>query len=289
MRRRPGAAELMPEQYVIRGGHAGYDRLSILARDRARDTSALLKRAGVRSGMRAVDLGCGGGHVTLELAQMTAPDGLVTGVDVDAVKLDLARDEATHRQIDNVEFRTADVSRWDEPETYDLVYSRFLLQHLTERTELLGRMWKAVRPGGVLVVEDADFDGWACHPPNAGFDFFVRAYSEALRRRGGDPTFGRQLYASCLSCGVPTPEVRLVQSVRYLGEAKAMAWNTLDATRDAILAEGVASADEVAAALADLRRFSDDPATLLSGPRIFQLWVERPVSAGAGSGAEAPS
>ena len=276
----------MAAQYVLRGGHAGYDRLSLLALDRARDTSALLKRAGVRSGMRAVDLGCGGGHVTFVLAQMTAPDGLVTGLDMDAVKLDLARHEAARRHIDNVEFRMVDVNRWDEPATYDLVYARFLLEHLAARRELFARMWTAVRPGGVLVVEDADFDGWVCHPPNAGFDFFVRTYSEVLRRRGGDPTAGRQLYGYGVACGIPTPEVRLVQPVRYAGDAKAMAWSTLDATQEAIVAEGVASTDEVAAALADLRRFTDDPATVLSGPRVFQLWVERPV---VDAGGEVPS
>jgi hypothetical protein len=142
-------------------------------------------------------------------------------------------------------------------------------------------MWAAVRPGGVLVVEDADFDGWVCHPPNAGFDFYVPMYSEVLRRRGGDPTAGRQLYGYCVTCGIPTPELRLVQPVRHAGDEKAMAWSTLDATQEAIVAEGLASADEVAAALADLRRFTDDPTTLISGPRIFQLWVERPVEARA--------
>ena len=42
---------------------------------------------------------------------------------------------------------------------YDLVYSRFLLQHLSRPVELLPRMWAAVRAGGVIAVEDADFDG----------------------------------------------------------------------------------------------------------------------------------
>jgi ubiquinone/menaquinone biosynthesis C-methylase UbiE len=269
----------MPEQYVIRGGQAGYDRLLLLAQKSGRDTSALLKRAGVRTGMRGIDVGCGGGTVTIELAQMTAPDGLITGIDMDAVKLDLAREEASRRRIDNVEFRTADVNAWDEPATYDLVYSRFLLQHLTARTELVARMWDAVRPGGVLIVEDADFDGWACHPPNAGFDFFVRTYCEALRRRGGDPTAGRQLFEYFVRCGIPTPEMRVVETVDHAGDTKAMAWSTLDATQEAIVAAGVASAEDVGAALADLRGFTDDATTLISGPRVYQLWVERPLAA----------
>ena len=42
-------------------------------------------------------------------------------------------------------------------------------------------MWAAVRPGGVVVVEDADFEGSFCYPPNAAFDFWVTAYQQALR------------------------------------------------------------------------------------------------------------
>ena len=75
------------EQYVIRGGAAGYDRLRILARARWPDTSDLLARVGLRSGMRCLDLGCGGGEVTFEIARLVGQDGCVTGVDMDEAKL----------------------------------------------------------------------------------------------------------------------------------------------------------------------------------------------------------
>jgi hypothetical protein len=51
------------------------------------------------------------------------------------------------------------------PGSYGAMY---LLQPLTEPVELLGRMWAAVRPKGVLIVEEADLDGWCCHPANEG-------------------------------------------------------------------------------------------------------------------------
>ena len=173
------------ERYVIRGGRAGYDRLQVLTRDRWPTTRALFARAGVGAGMRCVDLGCGGGEVTFELAKLVAPGGDVVGVDMDEVKLALARDAAADRGITNVEFRALNVNAWDEPAAYDVVYGRFLLQHLREPVALLRRMWAAVRPGGVIVVEDADFDGWGCHPANVGFAFFVRAYREVIAHWGG--------------------------------------------------------------------------------------------------------
>jgi len=133
-------------------------------------------------------------------------------------------------------------------------------------------MWAGLRPGGVLIVEDAGFGGWCCHPPNEGFDFFVRTYAQVLQRRGGDHAIGRKLYGYFLDAGIPVPQVALAQSLWLDGQEKSLAWSTLDATADAIASEGVASAGEVAAALTDLEDFTADPRTLTCGPRTFQLW-----------------
>ncbi len=149
---------------MIRGGKEGYERLRLLARDRWPDTAALFERAGLSPGMRCIDLGCGGGEVTFEIARLVAPGGSVTGVDMDAIKLDLARRAAAERGLGNVEFRLLNVRDWDESGAYDAVYCRFLLQHLSQPVDLLRRIWAGVRPGGVLIVEDADFDGWCWTP-----------------------------------------------------------------------------------------------------------------------------
>lgn len=225
--------------------------------------------------MTCADLGCGSGEVTFELARLVAPGGSVIGVDMDEVKLGLARKAAVERGVSNVEFRAANVNDWDEPGAYDVVYARFLLQHLSEPVNLLRRMWIAVRSGGLVIVEDPDFDGWCCYPPNEGFDFFVRAYTEVIRRRGGDHASGRKLYRHFLDAGIPAPQVALVQSVVVSGEEKELAWSTLDATSEAILAEGVATSGELAAALASLRQFTDDETTLIARPRVFQVWSAR--------------
>jgi 2-polyprenyl-3-methyl-5-hydroxy-6-metoxy-1,4-benzoquinol methylase len=135
------------EQYVIRGGKEGYDRLLLLARERWPATAALFDRAGLTPGMRCIDLGCGGGEVTLEIATLVAPGGSATGVDMDGVKLDLARQAAARRGQDNVEFRLMNLDDWDEPGAYDAVYCRFVLQHLSQPVGLLRRMWAGVRPG----------------------------------------------------------------------------------------------------------------------------------------------
>lgn len=263
------------ERYVIRGGQAGYDRLQLLARDRLPDTRALFARAGVDAGMRCIDLGCGGGEVAFELARLVAPDGAVVGVDMDETELALARAAATDRGITNVEFRTLNVRAWDEPATYDVVYCRFLLHHLSQPVDVLRRMWAAVRPGGVIIVEDADFDGWCCYPDNEGFAFFLRTYRETLKRAGGDHAIGRKLYAYFLDAGIPDASVTLISPLHIADEGKALARSTLEATAASILAEGLASEYEITAALESMAALTADPQSLIAGPRVFQFWRRR--------------
>jgi ubiquinone/menaquinone biosynthesis C-methylase UbiE len=154
--------------YAIRGGHEGYNRLLVLAKVHRAGTLSLFGRAGVGAGMRCLDVGCGGGEVTFDLAALVGRTGSVIGLDMDEVKLALARDVAKDRGLSQVEFREADVTTWTEPESFDLVYARALLQHVSDPVDLLRRMWSGVRRGGLLVAEDTDFERAFCEPPNDG-------------------------------------------------------------------------------------------------------------------------
>jgi ubiquinone/menaquinone biosynthesis C-methylase UbiE len=263
------------ERYVIRGGREGYDRLRVLAAARRAGTLELFQRAGLRPGARCVDLGCGSGDVTLDMAALAGPAGWVAGIDADQAKLELAREAARERGVANVVFEVADVGRWAAPGEYDFVYCRFLLQHLARPARLLRRMWGAVCPGGVVAVEDADLEGLFCDPDNAGFSFCRRMYAEVLARNGGDPACARRLARYFREAGIPVPQVRLLQGVNAGGDAKVMPLLTLEAIADSILSAGLATAGEVTAAIEDLRAFTTDPDTLISDPRIFQLWARR--------------
>lgn len=92
---------------------------------------------------------------------------------------------------------------------------------------------------------------------------------------GGDHSLGRKLYACFLEAAIVQPEIRVVQPVYIAGEAKTLPWTTLDATADQIIAESIARRDEVEAALLDLEQLTEDRGSLITGPRIFQLWSRR--------------
>ena len=265
------------KRYVLRGGQWGYERLELLARIRRPDTAELFRTTGIRPGMRCLDLGCGGGEVTFDLARLVWPTGSVVGIDMDESMLALARLAIPAQGVSNVEFVAADVTEWDDPDAYDVVYSRFLLQHLSSPVDMLRRMWRAVRAEGVIAVEDADFDGLFCDPGDSGFGFYQTMYPRVCALNGGDPTIGRKLFRYFGEAGIGEPELRLVQSFGTSGDSdtKALAVSTLEGSADAIAAAGLATADEVAAAIADMTAFASTTGTLVSDPRTFQVWAAR--------------
>jgi ubiquinone/menaquinone biosynthesis C-methylase UbiE len=262
------------ERYAIRGGEAGYRRLQVLSRERWPDTAAVLARAGLKPRRKVVDLGCGSGDVTMEIAQMVAP-GPVLGIDMDAEKLELARKTAEARGLANVSFRVLNIHDWNEPFAYDMVYTRFVLQHVREPVAVLRNMWQSVRGGGCLVVEDADLDSWASDPDSRGLALFQKWYAELLPRWGGTPAIGRKLPVLFKSARIPVTSIEVTQRF-YSGEAKRLPWSTLEATADGIISEGIATKDEVDAALADLEHLAEDPDSLILAPRLVQVIAQRP-------------
>jgi ubiquinone/menaquinone biosynthesis C-methylase UbiE len=263
------------ERYVIQGGTVGYERLQVLARSWRPTTLDLLARVGLSPGQTCLDLGSGAGDVTFELAAMVGPAGRVVGIDMDPVKVDLARQRAIDKGLDNVQFRALSVYDWTEPDTYDLVYCRNVLQHLAEPVEVLRAMWAALRSGGAVVAEDADFEGSFCDPPNPAFDFWVQAYQRVLRASGGDPLMGRKLHRAFVAAGIPTPEVTVVQRADRTGEPKTLPYSTIATTAEAIVREGVATPTELDQALAGLLALARDDESLCGSPRIFQAWSRR--------------
>jgi SAM-dependent methyltransferase len=264
----------MAATYTIDGGKAGKERLDVLSRVCTPGTNALLDRVGIRRGMQCLDVGCGGGHLSRELAARVGPLGSVVGLDMDDVVLGLAAADAAAEGITNIEFRCCDAGQVDEA-SYDLAYARFLLSHVDDPAGILAKIASALRPGGIAVLEDVDFRGYFCDPPCAAHDRWVELYRATVRRRGGNADLGPSLPGLLQDSGFDQIEVCVSQACGVTGEAKLIPPLTLERIADAVVAEGVAEADDVAATFAELYAYAADPSTLMGMPRVIQTWGKR--------------
>ena len=110
-----------------------------------------MDRLGLRPGQRVVDLGCGAGRTTLELASRVGPGGAAVGVDISAEMLARGRERAARAGAGNAEFVHADVQVHDLGETrFDAAYSRFGVMFFADPVAAFANVRRALRPGGVL-------------------------------------------------------------------------------------------------------------------------------------------
>ena len=260
------------DRYVIRGGAEGRERLRLLSEIMGPHTRALLAEVGIAPGAHCLDVGCGGGDVTLELARAAGPTGRAVGVDLDATKLAIARDEAAQAKVANVVFEERDVSAWEPDRPFDVVYARFLLTHLADPAALLAAMRRHLRPGGVLVVEDIDYRGHFAEPECGALRRAVELYTRSVQRRGADPNIGPRLPGLLRAAGIAGVQMRLVQPAALQGGIKDLICVTLESISEAVLADGLIGAAELNETIAELDAFARDPHTVLGGPRVFQAW-----------------
>ncbi|GGW09656.1 hypothetical protein GCM10018980_21330 [Streptomyces capoamus] len=145
--------------------------------------------------MRILDIGCGPGTITADLAEIV-PDGRVTGVDRAPGVLEQARATAAARGLANVDFAVADVHALDYPDdTFCVVHAHQVLQHVGDPVRALREMRRVTRPGGFIAVRDADYAAMTWYPAVPGLDDWLDLYERVARANGGEPDAGRRLAA----------------------------------------------------------------------------------------------
>jgi ubiquinone/menaquinone biosynthesis C-methylase UbiE len=117
-------------------------------------TQRLLISAGVKKGMRVLDIGCGPGDVTMLAADLVGSTGRVVGIDRDESVIDAARQRSSELGFSNVEFVRRDVETYDGPAGFDVAVCRYVLIHQTDPVRFLQVTRGLVRSGGVIALHE---------------------------------------------------------------------------------------------------------------------------------------
>lgn len=150
--------------------------------------------------MHVLDPGCGPGFVSAAIAGLVG-DGTVTGLEPDAGLAAVAQRAAEEEP----RFRVKDGSVYSIPfadATFDLVYARFLFQHLENPGGALTELKRVLKPGGHLQVLDVDDALLIVEPEPEGLSNFIRKAREAQAEHGGDRYIGRKLPALLREAGL---------------------------------------------------------------------------------------
>ena len=170
-------------------------------RSRTAQNSAFYLLPQLRPGMSLLDVGCGAGTITVDLANIVAP-GIVTAMETTEAELAFARAEVAARKCPNVVFAAGDVHDLEFADNYfDVVHAHQVLQHVHDPVRALREMVRVCKPGGTVAVRDTDYSAWAWFPADAHLDQWRDLYVSAARSNGGEPDAGRRLLAWAHAAG----------------------------------------------------------------------------------------
>lgn len=173
------------------GHHASV--VSHHARRTAKDSAAFLLPH-IKPTFHILDVGCGPGTITADLAELV-PQGKVVGIDMVASVLNQARSHAEGRNLDNVEFRQVDANTLPFPDgTFDVIFCHQVLQHVKDPIRLLKEMKRVAKKGtGIVAAREADYKSFAWYPEPPALTVWGDLYQRLAKANGGEPNAGRYL------------------------------------------------------------------------------------------------
>jgi len=267
-------------EYVLATGSAAANRLRILHNVYGPGAREVLIRAGIKPGMRVVDLGSGTGMVTQLLAELVGPTGKVIGVDYSEEQVKKAR-ELLPAGVSNVSFVAASATDTGLPkEAFDLVYCRFLLIHLTEPELALKEMFNLLKPGGIMVCEDGDLTSAGSEPPST-LQEFSNLFGALGPKWGVDYTLGRRLFQMVIEAGFAEPGVTINQPAFTRGENKRLLELSVAEAGRSFVQAGLVTHEELGQTISEMCRATDDETVMAIMPRMSQVWARKPTSGSA--------
>ncbi|HXM57325.1 MAG TPA: methyltransferase domain-containing protein [Candidatus Dormibacteraeota bacterium] len=201
--------------------HGHHDSVLRSHRWRTAENSAAYLLPHLAPGMRLLDVGCGPGTITIDLAVRVSP-GETIAIDTDAGVVAQAA-EAARQAGSDVRFEVGDVYRLDAADgAFDVVHAHQVLQHLGDPVAALREMRRVCRPGGVVAARDADYAAMTWAPAEPALDRWLALYREIARRNGGQPDAGRHLLGWARRAGFA--EVRPGASVWCFATPEDRGW-----------------------------------------------------------------
>lgn len=262
------------DRYVL-GGKRDHDRLRVISEIHDGCTRELLTRAGLISGHRLVEFGCGLGFVTRWAATQGAH---ATGIDVNEEQVAAAQALTRDAGLENAHFRAGSVY---EPgldlDSIDVSYSRWLLVHLNRPVDAMRAIYAALKPGGVMVCEEADVSAVYTEPRSAAYEEMRDICLEAGLRRGVDYSGGRRAHIWAKEAGFELVHVDAYHP-HYLTGAHKGFWNwTLRNVGIGLVTEGTLSMTRLEELVAGMTEADESPDTLVAHCRMHQVIARKPM------------
>ncbi|KIW70512.1 hypothetical protein PV04_02774 [Phialophora macrospora] len=188
------------------------------ARRTAQDSAAFLLPH-IQPHHTILDVGCGPGTITADLAAFV-PHGNVVGGDAVESVLEQAKGFASSRGLTNITFQKIDGNALPFADnSFDIVFAHQVLQHVKDPVGILREMRRVAKPGGIVAARDADYKSFAWYPETPEIARWAELYQKVAKTNGGEPNAGRYVHVWARQAGFALDEITATWATwRYNGE-----------------------------------------------------------------------
>jgi ubiquinone/menaquinone biosynthesis C-methylase UbiE len=268
--------------YVLGTGTDETFRLGLQHRLWSAAAHALWERAGVQPGSTVIDVGCGPGHASMDLAQIVGSEGRVIAVDESAAFLKQVHDGSQARRLNNIERVLGDVQELGEcvegHDSVDVAYARWVFCFVTDPEAVVKGLKHLLKPGGRIAIHDYfNYErSLTLAPRREAFTKMVQAVAASWRSRGGDTDVMGKLPGLLVRNGFKITHLDVVQRIARPGTTL---WHWPDSFFHNFIPKlvqgGFLTDDEATAALQAWTQAGQDPASYIQLPPVYELVAEK--------------
>jgi len=241
---------------------------------RTAENSAAYLLPSLRPGMSVLDVGCGPGTITADLALLVAP-GEVVGIDASTEVMAQAAAQISKLGLSNLRFEVGDLFSLDEADgSFDVVHLHQVLQHLGDPVAALVALRRVLAVDGVLAARDSDYSAFTWAPADPALDRWLELYLAVTRRNGHDACIGPKLVGVALEAGFGSVEASS-STWTYAAPAARTWWGGLWADRvrysrfgEQAVTYGLSSRDELELIAAAWLRWASAPDGVFVVPHV---------------------
>ena len=265
-------------EYLLGTSDQEAARLGLQHRLWSASATALWERAGIAPGMTILDVGCGPGHASVELAEIVGPRGRVIGVEESPRYLKHLHDHAAARRLSNIDRILGDAQALPallpgREATIDLAYARWVLCFVPDPEAVVAGVAALLKRGGRFAIQDYfNYEAMTLAPRRDAFTRVIHAIGASWRARGGDPDIAARLPALLRKHGLRVEH--LAASERIATPASTM-WHWPDSFWSLYIPRLVQLGHLTAAEQADFERAwrdaAKDPDTFMFLPPVFDI------------------
>ncbi|WP_298622777.1 bifunctional 2-polyprenyl-6-hydroxyphenol methylase/3-demethylubiquinol 3-O-methyltransferase UbiG [uncultured Legionella sp.] len=263
----------MSANYILNTNNQARDRLSLQHHLYARSSIKLVKDGGVSTGMTGLEIGCGSGEMTIELAKLV-------GVQGSLLAIDLSQDQLNHvqymtRNYKNIRFKQWDVNYLsDLGEQFDFIYCRMVLHHVKDAYSAILQMKNCLKPGGIIICEEPSiFDSTFCSPPSKTYEQFTQWIRTCFTLNQCDFEIAHRLEQECASANFKVKQHTLFQPLLRTAKEKQIYSMALQDVTPQLIHLNIATQDEIDALSQDLLSLANSENTM-TWIRMHQVIAE---------------